>query len=71
MATIPKAVFSSGGYNIIFYIVAHNMQFSMQHRALLFLFAGGNQGYFAGEGLMDPVYSMAMISSLTPYKATK
>lgn len=50
MATIPKAVFSSRGCSIIFYIVGHNMQFSMQHRALLFLFVGGHQGYFAGEG---------------------
>lgn len=60
-ATIPKAVFSFRGYNIIFYIVAHNMQCFMQHRALLFLFAGGHQTYFAEQSFDG---SMAIFSHM-------
>lgn len=35
---------------MIFYLLGHNMQFSIQHRALLLLFAAACQGVLAREG---------------------
>lgn len=70
MATIPKAVFSFRGYNIIIYIVAHNSQFYMQHRACFCLHVA-IKSIWQGKVLMDPFYTMAMASSLTLYKATE
>jgi len=34
---------------MIFHLLGHNMQFSIQHRALLLLFAAGCQCFSAGE----------------------